>query len=174
MHSSKVSLACGLFLSVILSCSGSAYAQNAEPISEKADSFADIAKLGEEIAIAQRKMQAMTLKNSLDALEAQQAMGNFAFKVVRVEGFDDTLYAVLMDDKGVVYQVGPGDLVANQYRVSLIRPYSVAVSDINTRKTYSVPFVIGGVGSFIGGDGYYEGSESIASSAVNPQTVVSK
>ena len=117
--------------------------------SASADSFADIATLGEEIAIAQRKIQAMTLRNSLEALEAQQNMGTFPYKVLRVEGFDDSLYAVLSDDTGIVYQVGPGDLVGNQYRVSLIRPYSVGVTDINTRQTYAVPFVIGGAGALI-------------------------
>ncbi len=111
------------------------------------DSFGDIARLGQQISLAQRKMQALTLQNSLDALEAQRTMGNFNFKVLRVEGFNNTLYAVLTDDKGVVYQVGPGDIVANQYRVSLIRPYSVGMTDINTRQTYSVPFVVGGVGA---------------------------
>ncbi len=140
-------LSLSILLSAVLLCSGSVYAQAAAPTDEKADSFADIAKLGEEIAIAQRQMQAMTLKNSLDALQAQQTMGNFNFKVLSVQGFNNILYAVLTDDKGVVYQVGPGDLVANQYRVSLIRPYSVGVFDINTRKTYAVPFVIGGAGA---------------------------
>lgn len=113
------------------------------------DSFADIAVLGEQIAIAQRKIQAMTLKNSLEALQAQQSMGTFPFKVLRVEGFGNTLYAVLTDDAGIVYQVGPGDLVGKQYRVSLIRPYSVGVVDINTQKAYAVPFVIGGAGEFV-------------------------
>lgn len=136
-------------LSAALLCAGSVYGQTAPSTDTHADSFADIAKLGEEIAIAQRKMQAMTLQNSLATLEAQQTMGNFNFKVLRVEGFNDILYAVLVDDKGVVYQVGPGDLVANQYRVSLIRPYSVGVFDINTRKTYAVPFVIGSPGDAI-------------------------
>lgn len=120
------------------------YAQNAAPASSQADSFADIATLGEEIAVAQRKIQAMTLKNSLDALEAQQSMSTFTYKVLRVEGFNNTLYAVLTDDAGTLYQVGPGDSVGTQYRVSLIRPYSVRVYDINTRQTYAVPFVIGG------------------------------
>ncbi|MBP9726641.1 MAG: hypothetical protein KBD83_04175 [Gammaproteobacteria bacterium] len=113
------------------------------------DNFADIAVLGEQIAIAQRKIQAMTLKNSLQALQAQQSTGTFPFKVLRVEGFGNTLYAVLTDDAGIVYQVGPGDLVAKQYRVSLIRPYSVGVVDINTQKSYAVPFVIGGTGELV-------------------------
>lgn len=119
------------------------------PNSASTDSFADIATLGEEIAIAQRKIQAMTLRNSLEALEAQQNMGTFPYKVLRVEGFNDSLYAVLSDDTGIVYQVGPGDIVGNQYRVSLIRPYSVGVTDINTRQTYAVPFVIGGAGTLM-------------------------
>ncbi len=117
--------------------------------SSNTDSFADIAVLGEQIAIAQRKIQAMTLKNSLEALQAQQSAGTFPFKVLRVEGFGDTLYAVLTDDAGVVYQAGPGDLVGKQYRISLIRPYSVSVVDINTQKAYAVPFVIGGAGSLV-------------------------
>lgn len=135
--------------SMLLLSVGSMQAQNAAPTTAPAassnpDNFADIATLGEEIAVAQRKIQAMTLKNSLEALQAQQSEGTFPFKVLRVEGFSDNLYAVLSDSSGVIYQVGPGDLVGNQYRVSLIRPYSVGVLDVNTQKAYAVPFVIGG------------------------------
>ena len=137
--------------------------------SNNADSFANIATLGEEIAVAQRKIQAMTLKNSLDALEAQQSMGTFAYKVLRVEGFNDTLYAVLTDDSGVIYQVGPGDIIGNQYRVSLIRPYSVGVFDINTRKTYAVPFVMGSAEALT--NSY---NESVAPMAVTNQVVTHK
>lgn len=136
---------------------------SASPAPPRAGSFADIATLGEEIAIAQRKIQAMTLRNSLDALEAQQTMGGFSFKVVRVEGFNNTLYAILTDDTGVVYQVGPGDLLGNQYRVSLLRPYSVKVMDINTRKNYPVPFVVGGAGALMN-----DFSESVSPTTAEP------
>lgn len=107
------------------------------------ESFADVAALGQEIAIAQRKIQAMTLKNSLDALEAQQNMGNFSLKVIRVEGFGNNLYAILTDDSGAVYQVGPGDLINKQYRVTSLRPYSVGVVDVNTNRFSVVPFEMG-------------------------------
>ena len=150
----KYSYICFFLSSMLLLSMGSVHAQNATPASAgtnaNSDSFADIATLGEEIAIAQRKIQAMTLKNSLDALEAQQATGAVPpYKVLRVEGFNDTLYAVLSDDLGTIFQVGPGDAVGNQYRVSLIRPYSVGIVDINTRKTYAVPFVVGGAGALV-------------------------
>ncbi len=159
---------CSFLSSILLLSMGSVYAQNTAPVSaNNTDSFADIATLGEEIAIAKRKMEAMTLKNSLEALEAQQNMGTFPYKVLRVEGFNDTLYAVLSDDSGIVYQVGPGDLVGNQYRVSLIRPTSVGVFDINTRKTYAVPFVIGGAGALIN-----DFSQSMPPAPSMPQTSI--
>ena len=141
---------CFFLGSMLLLSAGVIHAQNTtSPNSGSSDNFADIASLGEEIAIAQRKIQAMTLKNSLEALEAQQSMGTFPYKVLRVEGFNDTLYAVLTDDTGIIYQVGPGDIIGNQYRISLIRPTSVGVFDVNTRKTYAVPFVIGGAGALL-------------------------
>jgi len=159
-HSTS-SVVCFLFSTAILSMVGTAVAQ-AAPVAaaeaantastssqntaaENTDNFADIADLGEQIAVAQRKIQAMTLKNSLDALQAQQTMGTFPFKVLRIEGFGNNLYAILSDDTGVVYQAGPGDIIANQYRISLIRPFSVGVVDITTHKSYAVPFVIGGM-----------------------------
>ena len=117
---------------------------NASPDAVSMESFADVAALGQEIALAQRKIQAMTLKNSLDALQAQQNMGDFSLKVVRVEGFGNNLYAILSDDSGAIYQVGPGDLVNKQYRVTLLRPYSVGIVDITTQKFYIVPFQVGG------------------------------
>lgn len=108
-----------------------------------ADSFADVAALGQEIALAQRKIQAMTLKNNLDALQAQQEAGHFSLKVIKVEGFNNSLYAILTDDTGAMYQVGPGDIINKQYRVSLLRAYSVGVTDVETQKFYIVPFSIG-------------------------------
>lgn len=159
-----------LFLGVVLLLNaGAIIAQTAAPTDNSADSFADIASLGQEIAIAQRKIQAMTLKNSLDALQAQQATGNFSFKVLRVEGFNQTLYAVLVDDAGVVYQVGPGDLIANQYRVSMIRPYAVSVFDVTARKTYAVPFVVGGAGALMN-----DFSERVAPTTVDTASSTSK
>lgn len=150
-----------LFFIAFLTVGGSglaqAQAQEAEPVAEASEqmtsaaagseSYADIAVLSQQIALSQRKIQAMELKNNLAALEAQQTTGTLPFKVVRVEGFGDTLYAILSDDTGVYYQVGPGDLVANQYRVSLLRPSAVGLYDMNAHRGYAVPFVLGGSGS---------------------------
>jgi hypothetical protein len=124
---------------------------NPTPEASSMESFADVAALGQEIALAQRKIQAMTLKNNLDALQAQQNMGNFSLKVIRVEGLGDSLYAILTDDSGAIYQVAPGDLVNKQYRVTSLRPYSVGVVDVNTQKFSIVPFQTGGVVSNSGG-----------------------
>ncbi len=127
------------------------------------DSFASVAALGEEIAIAQRKIQAMTLKHSLDALQAQQD-GGASLKVIRVEGFGDTLYAVLTDDTGAIYQVGPGDIINKQYRVTSLRPYSVGLVDIKTNKFYVIPFQTGGVGVDSAGLTTTDASESAPAS----------
>lgn len=113
------------------------------PGSVNSDSFGDIAALGEQIALAQRKIQAMELKTNLEALEAQQTTGHLPYKVLRIEGFGDVLYAVLSDEAGVLYQVGPGDFIGNDYRVTLIRPTLVGAININTRQFYPVPFVFG-------------------------------
>lgn len=119
-------------------------AQDAAASGTNADSFGDIAALGQQISLAQRKIQAMELKDNLEKLEAQQTKGYFPYKVLRVEGFGETLYAILSDDAGILYQVGPGDLIANQYRITLLRPSSVGVVDVNSRKPFAVPFVVGG------------------------------
>lgn len=141
------------------------------------ESFADIAVLSQQIAISQRKIQAMELKNSLATLEAQQLTGTFPFKVVRIEGFGDTLYAVLSDDAGVLYQVGPGDLIASQYRVSLIRPSSVGVYDINAHRAYAVPFVLGGQNTSDVQEAEFSSdvasSPAVATAAVAKQTATS-
>ncbi|MCD8499968.1 MAG: hypothetical protein LRY43_02555 [Gammaproteobacteria bacterium] len=95
--------------------------------------------------MAQRKIEALTLQNNLAALTAEQEGNHFSLRVVRVEGFGDTLYAIVTDSNGAFYQVGPGEFINKQYRVSLLKPYSVGVIDINTDKFYLLPFVRGDV-----------------------------
>lgn len=115
------------------------------PANVSDESFSDIAALGQKIALAQRKIEALTLQNNLASLTAAQEGNRFSLRVVRVEGFGDTLYAIVTDSSGAFYQVGPGEFINKQYRVSLLKPYSVGVIDINSDKFYLLPFLRGDV-----------------------------
>lgn len=117
-------------------------AQTPLPTQEQ-DSFGDIAALGQKIALSERKIQALQLQNNLAAIEEQQMLGHFPFKVKYIEGFNDVLYAVLVDDQGALYHVGPSEVFADHYRVSLIRPTAVGVDDLSTQRFYTVPFLLG-------------------------------
>lgn len=107
------------------------------------ESYGDIATLSQQIALSERKLQAVQLQSNLEALQQQQMRGGFSFKVQHIEGFNDSLYAVLVDENGVLYHVEPGEVFADHYRATLIRPSAVGVLDLTSNRFYTVPFVMG-------------------------------
>lgn len=131
------------------------------------ESYGDIAALSQKIALSERKIQAVQLQNDLETLEQQQLLGNFPFKVQHIEGFNDVLYAVIVDDKGTQYHLEPGAVFADHYRISLIRPTAVGVVDLSTHRFYTVPFLIGGVDTVMEG---VPASEVTASTQVTPSS----
>jgi hypothetical protein len=110
------------------------------------ESFAQVAELGQQISLAQKKIQALKMKKELEALENSGSAANkpLGFKILRIEGFGSVLYAMLRTDNGGIIQVGPGEQVNETYRVVLITSSSVKVYDVKTRKVYTVPFYVPG------------------------------
>jgi hypothetical protein len=170
----KLFLGCIFFF-----CLNAVYAQAAMEPQEQNNmsSFGDIATLSQQIALSERKIQAVQLQNNLAALQEQQLLGNFPFKVQYIEGFNDTLYAVLVDDKGTLYTLEPGAVFADHYRIALIRPTAVGVTDLTTHRFYTVPFVIGGAQmdmNVMSTPTSTSVTTSSTSAATSPTTLVSK
>lgn len=147
MRKCLIGIGCIFFLSVSVAQQqpqSAASAPSPSPSEMSMGSYGDIATLSQQIALSERKIQAAQLQNNLAALQEQQLLGNFPFKVQYIEGFNEVLYAVLVDDKGTQYTLEPGAVFADHYRIALIRPTAVGVVDLSTHRFYTVPFVVGG------------------------------
>lgn len=105
-------------------------------------SYEEIANLGQSIELANKKIERMQLILRLDELTQQQQQQRIGYQVIRIEGFDEKLYAILQSDNGAVYQVSPGEMIDDDYRVTLISPSGVKVINIDTRQVSTVPFLI--------------------------------
>lgn len=103
-------------------------------------SFEHVAQLGQQIEVTNKEIQAANLQKQLDTLNNSRNQKNLGFKVYQIIGFDKTLHAVLIGDNGAMYDLSPGENVNDQYRVSLITPNTVKVTDIKSNQTFSVPF----------------------------------
>jgi hypothetical protein len=104
--------------------------------------YEEIANLGQSIELANKKIERMQLMLKLNELTQLQQQESIGYQVIRIEGFDEKLYAILQSDNGSVYQVSPGEMVDDDYRVTLISPNGAKVINVNTRKVSTVPFLV--------------------------------
>lgn len=105
-------------------------------------SYEEIANLGQSIELANKKIERMQLMLKLNELTQLQQQESIGFQIIRIEGFDEGLYAILQSDNGAVYQVSPGDMIDDEYRVTLISPSGAKAINVNTRKVSTIPFLI--------------------------------
>jgi len=117
--------------------------ENAAPeeISTMEQSYADMAKLNQQVEFAKRELQSRGLQQDIANMRLAQEQRSLGFNVASIEGFDTRLFAKVVGENGGVFQVEPGGTIGDNYRVSRLTASEMQVIDTTTRKVYTVPFL---------------------------------
>jgi type IV pilus biogenesis protein PilP len=102
--------------------------------------FEYMADIGQKIEMENKKIQELKMQQELRRLSGVQKSKDVGLSIVRIEGFDHHLSAIVADAGGAIERVQVGDTVGNHFRVTSIKPLTVKVIDVQTNKRYTLPF----------------------------------
>ena len=111
-----------------------------QDIDANAETFAHIEKLDQTIEETDKEVKAMKAHQELQALRMTKEKSGPGFTILRIEGFNNKLYAVFMMPNQSIERAAVGEVIDEIYKVTKITPNSVLVEDTKHHESYSTPF----------------------------------